>query len=96
MRMFIPLCFAALTMSVFADCPHGEGPGDVTKEVEKIAAMSPTELRAYERRLVHELANLELVPPWVITNPPPRYAKAKQNFAMNGGIASGTAACTTR
>ena len=62
-------------------------PGDVTKEVEKIAAMSPAELRAYERRLVHELANLELVPPWVITNPPPRYAKAKQNFAMNGGIA---------
>ena len=62
-------------------------PGDVTKEVEKIAAMSPDELRAYERRLVHELANLELVPPWITTNPPPRYAKARQNFGMNGGIA---------
>ena len=62
-------------------------PGDVAETVAKISAMSPTELRAYERRLVHELANLELVPPWVITNPPPRYAKARQNFAMNGGIA---------
>ena len=79
--------FLAMGVACVSVALAHQEPGDVTQEVEKIAAMSPDELRAYERRLVHELANLELVPPWIITNPPPRYAKARQNFGMNGGIA---------
>ena len=79
--------FLAMGVACMSVALAHQEPGDVTQEVEKLAAMSPDELRAYERRLVHELANLELVPPWVITNPPPRYAKARQNFGMNGGIA---------
>ena len=80
--------FLALGVACVSVALAHQEPGDVTQEVEKIAAMSPDELRAYERRLVHELANLELVPPWITTNPPPRYAKARQNFGMNGGLFS--------
>jgi len=52
----------------------------------KFAAMTPGEIRAYERDLLRRVADLALIPPTLNTSPLPKYDYDKLDYGMTIGI----------
>ncbi|MDD2459545.1 MAG: sialidase family protein [Kiritimatiellae bacterium] len=53
----------------------------------RFAAMSPEELRAYERDTLQRVADLSLIPPVINTDPLPKYDYDRLDYGMTIGIA---------
>jgi predicted neuraminidase len=53
----------------------------------RFAAMSPEEIRAYERDTLQRVADLSLIPPVLNTNPLPKYDYDQLDYGMTIGIA---------
>lgn len=77
---FLPLAVAALML---ARC--GAVVAQDAAEA-RFAAMSPDEIRAYERETLRRVADLALVPPVLNTDPLPRYDYDKLDYGMTIGI----------
>ena len=64
---------------------------DAIRSIEERAAayatLTPAELDAMKLRAVQSTAELELVPPKLLTDIPEKYTRAKLDYAMNGGVA---------
>ena len=52
----------------------------------RFAAMSPAEVRAYERDTLRRVADLALIPPVLNTSPLPQYYYDKLDYGMTIGI----------
>ena len=52
----------------------------------RFAAMSPAEVRAYERDTLRRVADLALIPPVLNTSPLPQYDYDKLDYGMTIGI----------
>ena len=69
---------------------HAATPDAIRAIEEKAAAfakLTPAELDALKLRAIQTAADLELVPPKLLTDIPEKYTRAKLDFAMNGGVA---------
>ena len=53
----------------------------------RFAAMTPAELRAYERDTLQRVADLSLIPPVINTHPLPKYDYDQLDYGMTIGIA---------
>jgi hypothetical protein len=60
--------------------------GDPAPEA-RFAAMTPDEIRAYERDTLQRVADLSLIPPKINTNPLPKYDYDQLDYGMTIGIA---------
>jgi predicted neuraminidase len=78
MKVSLPLCAlcAFAVHSVPAAGPEA-----------RFAAMSPEEIRAYERDTLQRVADLSLIPPVINTDPLPKYDYDRLDYGMTIGIA---------
>jgi len=77
-----PLALSVLTvLSVFC-FSHAQSSPEA-----RFAAMTPDEIRAYERDTLQRVADLSLIPPKINTNPLPKYDYDQLDYGMTIGIA---------